>query len=115
MRCVMLLGLLAACEFNGASLGDDPGDDDAGVPTCSTDVAGALVGLKVPGVSAAIVKHGALACTAVAGSARIESDQAVTPDTIFAWASVSKTVTATAAMMLYDEGRFGLDDNIDDY
>jgi CubicO group peptidase (beta-lactamase class C family) len=28
---------------------------------------------------------------------------------------VSKTVTANAAMMLYDEGRFGLDDNIDDY
>lgn len=117
MRYVMLLGVLAACEFTGRSTGDDTGDDDDGpdVPTCSTDVAGALAGLRVPGVSAAIVKHGAVACTAVAGSARIETDQAVTPDTIFAWASVSKTVTATAAMMLYDEGRFGLDDNIDDY
>ena len=44
-----------------------------------------------------------------------EAGRPVTPDTVFAWASVSKTVTGTAAMILYDEGRFELDDDVDDY
>src|SRR5690349_3250215 len=117
MRFVIVLGMcvVAGCTYNGES-GDDGDDDDTpDVPACTTDVAGALAGLRVPGVSAAIVKHGAVACTAVAGDARIETGEPVAPDTIFAWASVSKTVTATAAMILHDEGRFELDDDINGY
>jgi CubicO group peptidase (beta-lactamase class C family) len=66
-------------------------------------------------VSAGIIAGGRLVCTAVAGQANIEAGRAVVPDTVFAWASVSKTVTATAAMMLVEEGAIDLDADVDDY
>src|SRR5262245_20132161 len=114
---LVVLVATSACGFSVSS-GDDTGDDDddaPAVPACRTDVAGALAGMRVPGVSAAVVAGGELACVAVAGDADIAAGRAVAPDTVFAWASVSKTVTATAAMILYDEGRFALDDDVADY
>jgi CubicO group peptidase (beta-lactamase class C family) len=39
----------------------------------------------------------------------------VTADTLFLIASVSKTIAATALMQLHDQGRFGLDDDINAY
>ena len=39
----------------------------------------------------------------------------VTPETLFLIGSVSKTITATALMQLFEEGKFGLDDDIDNY
>jgi CubicO group peptidase (beta-lactamase class C family) len=110
--------LVACAACSASSSVNDGSNNDAGVvavPTCRTDVAAALGAMHVPGVAAGIIKHGQLACTATAGMADIAAARAVTPDTVFAWASVSKTVTATALMILYDEGKFGLDDNIDAY
>jgi CubicO group peptidase (beta-lactamase class C family) len=82
------------------------------VPTCTTDLKEALTRLAVPGLSAGIVKNGKLVCTAVSGLANIEENRPVTPDTVFDWASVSKTVTAVTLMTLFDEGKLGLDDAI---
>jgi CubicO group peptidase (beta-lactamase class C family) len=45
--------------------------------------------------------------------ANIEQQKPVTSDTLFIWASVSKTVTTTALMQLYEQGKFKLDDPID--
>jgi CubicO group peptidase (beta-lactamase class C family) len=47
--------------------------------------------------------------------ANIEQNKAVTPDTLFLVASVSKTITATALMQLYDQGKFQLDDDINKF
>jgi CubicO group peptidase (beta-lactamase class C family) len=119
MKTVLILCLAIAtgCSYDG--MGDDVvGDDEppvTDVPACTTDVAGAIAGMRVPGAAAGIVKDGALSCVSVAGDANIEAGREVTPDTVFAWASVSKTVTATAAMILFDEGRFALDDDVADY
>jgi CubicO group peptidase (beta-lactamase class C family) len=82
---------------------------------CKTDLTPHLSALNVPGLAAAIVKNGRIVCTGTAGMANIEEGRPVTPDTLFLVASVSKTVTATALMQLYEEGRFHLDDNINDY
>src|SRR6266567_535375 len=82
---------------------------------CKTDLTSDLQTLKVPGLSAAIVKNGKVVCTAVAGMADTTQNKPVTPDTAFLWASVSKTVTATALMQLYEQGKFQLDDNINKY
>ena len=45
----------------------------------------------------------------------IENLKPATEDTLYLQASVSKTVTATALMQLYDEGLFGLDDDVNNY
>ena len=53
-----------------------------------------------------------MARTAVAGWRDIDAGLPIERDTIFRIASMSKPVTSTAALMLYDEGRFELDDPI---
>jgi CubicO group peptidase (beta-lactamase class C family) len=85
------------------------------VPACKTSLDNQLRALNVPGLSAAIVKGGRLVCAAVAGKANVEQDRPVTVDTLFLIASVSKTVTATALMQLYEQKRLGLDDDVNSY
>jgi CubicO group peptidase (beta-lactamase class C family) len=90
---------------------------DAPPPACATDLTPALAALGVPGLSASVVAKGRVVCTAVAGNAVVgaNGNTPVTPATDFLWASVSKTVTATAVMQLYEQGKFRLDDDIGDY
>lgn len=88
---------------------------DGSLPPCSTDLTAELERLRVPGLSAGVMVDGQLVCTAVAGWADVENQRPVMPNTVFQWASVSKTVTVTAAMILYDEQRFELDDDVGDY
>jgi len=47
--------------------------------------------------------------------ASIEGDRPVATDTVFQWASVSKTIVATAVMLLIEEGKLGLDDDVGDH
>jgi CubicO group peptidase (beta-lactamase class C family) len=111
----LALALLAACA---PASGDDrpqPDGDDSAVPTCETAVGDQLARLRVPGLSVGLLRNGQLACTAVAGDANIEEGRAVTPATLFAWASVSKSITAVAAMVLVDDGELDLDADIDTY
>jgi CubicO group peptidase (beta-lactamase class C family) len=67
---------------------------------------------NTPGMSVAMVRDGRTAFGAGYGYADVEKAKRVTPDTIFQIASVSKTVTATALMLLWEEGAFKLDDPI---
>lgn len=83
--------------------------------TCGLDVEEQLENLGVPGLSAVVVKNGKIVCTATGGMANIEESRPVEPDTIFVWASVSKTVTAAAVMQLADNGAIALDDDINGY
>ncbi len=52
--------------------------------------------------------------TGAAGVTEEGGTTATTPDTIFRIASMSKPVTATAAMILVEEGKLALDDPVDD-
>jgi CubicO group peptidase (beta-lactamase class C family) len=49
------------------------------------------------------------------GYANVESSQQATVDTPFMLASVSKTFTGTALIQLYEDGMFGIHDDINDY
>ncbi|WP_147041287.1 serine hydrolase domain-containing protein [Skermanella aerolata] len=102
-------------DKKGLHRNGDDNDDSLAVPPCATNVSEELHRLDVPGMSAVIVKNGRVACTAVAGMANIEKNRPVEPDTVFAWASVSKTVTAAAIMKLVENGAFKLDDDINAY
>ena len=92
-----------------------PVSNPASVATCKTNLASQLRPLDVPGLAAAIVKDGRVVCTATAGLANIEDNKPVTPNTLFLIASVSKTITGTALMQLYDQGKFQLDDDINEF
>lgn len=60
----------------------------------------------VPGLGFGYVKHGRLACIAGFGYANRETQRKVTVDTVFHLASVTKVVTGTVLMQLWEAGRF---------
>jgi CubicO group peptidase (beta-lactamase class C family) len=61
----------------------------------------------IPGVAIGIV-NGAETYTAGFGVTNIENPPPVNPDTLFQIGSITKTVTATIAMRLVEQGRLGL-------
>lgn len=68
-----------------------------------------------PGMTIGIVRAGELIIHASAGLANIELAVPITPATTFRIASVSKQFTCAAILLLLEEGRLGLDDDVRDY
>lgn len=68
----------------------------------------------IPGLAAAIVEPGNVVWAKGYGMANVASQTAVTSDTPFMLASVSKTVTATALMQLWEANIFTLDTPVND-
>lgn len=64
------------------------------------------------GLSALVVKNNQVIWTKGYGSADLERNIPVGDDTLYRIASISKSVTATALMQLYEQGKFKLDDDI---
>ena len=67
---------------------------------------------KLAGMVTVVMRKGQLAFAETYGKADIERNKAMRPDTIFRIYSMTKPLTSTAIMMLYEEGRFQLDDPI---
>jgi CubicO group peptidase (beta-lactamase class C family) len=67
---------------------------------------------KVPGVSIAIINNGTLEWAKGYGTIAAKSTQPVTTSTLFQAASISKPVTAMAALALVQSGRLNLDENV---
>ena len=70
---------------------------------------------RIPGLALAVIQHGEVIKMQGYGLANVELDVPVTPDTVFELASVTKQFTATAIMLLVEEGKVGLDDPISHY
>ena len=70
---------------------------------------------KIPGVSLAVVKDGKPLIVKGYGLANVEHQVAVKPETIFQSGSVGKQFTATAVMMLVEDGKISLDEKIAKY
>src|SRR5213082_104346 len=70
---------------------------------------------RIPGVAVGVYRDGRLTKAQGYGLANVEWDAAVTPDTIFQSGSVGKQFTATAVMMLVEQGKVALDDPISKY
>ena len=74
-----------------------------------------LAAAKLPGAVVAISQGNQIVFAKGYGYANLEQKRPVTPDTIFQIASISKLVTATALMRLYEQEKLGLDDDINEY
>ncbi len=70
---------------------------------------------RIPGLSACLVKNGGVVWSNAYGWADIDNRIPMTLDTVQNIASVSKTVTATAVMQLWEKGLFKLDDDVSGY
>jgi len=70
---------------------------------------------NVPGLSACIMKQDKLVWTGAFGWADLENKKPRTEETIQNIGSISKTITATAVMQLWEKGKFKLDDDVNGY
>lgn len=69
----------------------------------------------VPGIAVAVVLHGNPAWTKGYGMADLENAVPVSPHTLFRLGSVSKPITATAALELWERGKLDLDAPVQRY
>ena len=69
----------------------------------------------IPGLSVSIVKNGDIVWGNTYGYANINDSILVDQNTLFLLSSVSKTITATALMQLWENQHFELDDPINNY
>ena len=67
---------------------------------------------KIPGLALAVLRDGRIVNARGYGLSNVEVNVPVTPESIFQSGSVGKQFTATAVMMLVEEGRVRLDDRI---
>lgn len=80
----------------------------------TTPLADRMAELKVPGVSIALIHEGRIEWARGFGVRSI-GGPAVTPDTLFQAASISKPVFALAVMRQVEAGKLDLDVNVNDY
>ena len=122
-------------RFRGLILTEDPEDrvvtaDDEG--TASADPAGAgmdaetlakipqamrkfVEAKEVSGVVALVARKGKVVHLSAVGQADVEDNRPMREDTVFAIASMTKPITATAVMILQDEGKLSIDDPVSKY
>ena len=70
---------------------------------------------KLSCVATLILKDGEVAHQAYFGHANIEEERAINENTIYRMYSMSKPITAATLMILFDEGKFQLDDPVEKY
>jgi serine beta-lactamase-like protein LACTB, mitochondrial len=70
---------------------------------------------SVPGVSVAVVENGAEEWAAGFGSADLENSVPASAHTLYRLASISKPITATAALLLWQQGKLDLDAPVQKY
>jgi CubicO group peptidase (beta-lactamase class C family) len=75
----------------------------------------ALTKSGIAGSSLLIVRDGRIAAHAAEGLQNVERREPVTADTIYHWASITKTFTGIAIMQLRDRGLLSLDDPVVKY
>ena len=75
----------------------------------------AIADSDVPGIVALVARHGKVVYHKAFGMADNQAGRKLQKDDIFRIASQSKAITSTAVMMLWEEGKFQLDDPIHKY
>ncbi|HLK60361.1 MAG TPA: serine hydrolase domain-containing protein [Chthonomonadaceae bacterium] len=69
----------------------------------------------IPGISLAVVRDGKVVKATAYGVANVDYQVPAKPETVYLLASITKTFTATAILMLVEEGKIGLDEKISRY
>lgn len=108
LLCIILIGLSFLCLISCSTPLNNSSDLD-------TFIEVKMNYLKIPGLSACIIKNNEVVWTKGYGWANIENKVPVTSDTVFMLASTSKTITGAAVMQLYEQNLLELDDDINDY
>jgi serine beta-lactamase-like protein LACTB len=107
-NALVLCSWMASCiPLSGQSFARIPATDDV--------ISSYISQHHVPGLSMAVISHGKVIVSKGYGFADVENGVPATADTVYRIASISKPVTATAAMTLVEAGKLDLDAPIQKY
>ena len=109
---VRLLACLLATSCAVAQTGKLSAEKQAKIESTISEF---MAASKAPGISAAVVQNGALVWSAGFGMADLENSVPATSQTLYRLGSVSKSITATAAMELWEQGKLDLDSPVQRY
>jgi CubicO group peptidase (beta-lactamase class C family) len=70
---------------------------------------------RIPGVALKVIRDGKVVKTAAYGLANLEMNVPVKPETVFETGSITKQFTAAGILLLAQEGKLSVDDNISKY
>ena len=70
---------------------------------------------KLPGLAVGIIQNGKLVASKYLGFSDLDKKEPVSADTIFRIGSISKTFTGVGIMQLWEQGKFDLDDPVNNY
>ncbi|MHB0960085.1 MAG: serine hydrolase domain-containing protein [Pirellulaceae bacterium] len=111
-----LLALISNCPSFGQELTtatpEEVGVSSAKVEELSSFMQSLVDEGKIAGGVTMMARHGKVIQLKAVGMADREEKKPMTTDAIFRIASMSKPITSVAAMMLYDQGKLGLDDPV---
>ena len=88
---------------------------DLSIRRLSSDIPGVLLGARIPGLSVAVVRDATIAWVAAFGRACVQPARAVTTETVFQAASLSKPLFAYAVRALVESGKLDLDAPLTEY
>jgi len=114
VKKMLIFAVLALCGVAALAGNKVPAADDLDGKVDAL-VQSELQKQHIPGAAVGVYRDGKMTRAQGYGLANVEWNAAVTPDTIFQSGSVGKQFTATAVMMLVEEGKLGLDDSIKRY
>jgi len=117
-RLITYRALLMGCFltlFSACQKEQIPTNPSASIEQADATINNILKKERLMGVSVAVVKNDKLVFSKGYGLANQETKQPATNESIFLIASISKTITGMAVMQLAEQGKLGLDTDINQY
>jgi CubicO group peptidase (beta-lactamase class C family) len=114
MGCI----LLALCSVSHAIENTNPahvGVIPQRLERIDAAINAAVTAGEIPGAVALVIRDGKIVYHEAFGYADIKSKRSMTTDAIFRIASMTKAITSTGIMMLYEQGHFGLGDPVSEF
>ncbi len=112
---VAFLGAFAAAQDFPAVKPESVGLSSERLERIGTAVQQTIDDKRIAGAVTLVMRHGKVAWFKSQGMMDREAAKAMQPDAMFRICSMTKPITSVAAMMLYEEGKFLLDDPVSKY
>jgi len=112
---IVLLNLLAVAQDLPAAKPESVGLSSDRLERIATAVQHDIDDNRIAGAVTVVVRHGKVAWFKAQGMADREAAKTMPTDAMFRICSMTKPITSVAVMMLYEEGKFLLDDPVSKY
>jgi CubicO group peptidase (beta-lactamase class C family) len=115
VTCALVLAAAAMAQDIPSAKPESLGLSAERLDRIGTAVQHSIDDKQIAGAVTMVVRHGHVAWFKAQGMMDREAGKAMRPDAMFRICSMTKPITSVAVMMLYEEGRFQLDDPVSKY